>query len=53
MKLNKENIISQMLSGQRSWNSIKLKNNLLLEVAGSTISPNNLKQDKGKQWMEQ
>lgn len=41
-----------MVWGGMSWHSIKLQNNLLMEVGGSIISQNHLKQDKAKQWME-
>lgn len=40
-----------MVSGGMSWHSVKMQNNLLMEVVGSIISPCLFKQDKGKQWM--
>lgn len=37
--------VSQIVSGGMSWHSIKLQNNLLMEGAGSIISPIHLEQD--------
>lgn len=37
--------VSQTVSGGMSWHSIKLQNNLLMEGAGSIISPIHLEQD--------